>query len=77
MTCRRYVFDLIIYLSSRFGAVTNRLCVQLLTIVMNGFYEGLVQLIDRLVEFALEHMRFSGRTSLVVEDFSFGYGQYL
>ncbi|KAI9461150.1 hypothetical protein HD554DRAFT_2316687 [Boletus coccyginus] len=45
----------------------------LLTIVMNNFYEGQVQLIDRLVDFALENMRFCGRSSLCIEDFSFGF----
>lgn len=41
---------------------------------MNNFYEGQVQLIDRLVEFALEKMRFCGRSSLGIEDFAFGFG---
>ncbi|KAF8124051.1 hypothetical protein EV363DRAFT_1227624 [Boletus edulis] len=45
----------------------------LLTIVINNFYEGQVQLIDRLVEFALENMHFCGRSSLNVEDFAFGF----
>ncbi|KAG8220652.1 hypothetical protein J3R82DRAFT_2920 [Butyriboletus roseoflavus] len=45
----------------------------LLTIVMNNFYEGQVQLIDRLVEFALQNMRFCGRSNLSVEDFAFGF----
>lgn len=44
---------------------------------MNNFYEGQVQLIDRLVEFALENMRFCGRSSLGVGDFAFGFGQSL
>lgn len=42
---------------------------------MNNFYEGQVQLIDRLVEFALENMRVCGRSSLGIEDFAFGFGQ--
>ncbi|KAF8553175.1 hypothetical protein OG21DRAFT_1414806, partial [Imleria badia] len=45
----------------------------LLTIVMNNFYEGQVQLIDRLVEFALKNMRICGRSSLGIEDFAFGF----
>lgn len=41
---------------------------------MNNFYEGQVQLIDRLVEFALGNMRICGRNNLGVEDFAFGFG---
>ena len=50
---------------------------QLLTVVINNFYEGQVQLIDRLVEFALGNMQTCGRSTLGVEDFAFGFGSFL
>ncbi|KAF9221260.1 hypothetical protein BS17DRAFT_711915, partial [Gyrodon lividus] len=45
----------------------------LLTVITNNFYEAHVQLIDRLVEFAMENMRFCARSTLNVEDFAFGF----
>ncbi|KIJ60510.1 hypothetical protein HYDPIDRAFT_51791, partial [Hydnomerulius pinastri MD-312] len=45
----------------------------LLTIITNNFYEAHVQLIDRLVDFAIENMRFCGRSTLSAEDFAFGF----
>lgn len=44
---------------------------------MNNFYEGQIQLIDRLVERALKNMRTCGRSNLGIKDFAFGFGQSL
>ncbi|KIJ14819.1 hypothetical protein PAXINDRAFT_78584, partial [Paxillus involutus ATCC 200175] len=62
------------YFRSRHGmqAVDNDVPT-LLTVITNNFYEAHVQLIDRVVEFAIENMRFCARSTLSVEDFAFGF----
>ncbi|KAL4069131.1 hypothetical protein J3A83DRAFT_4059514, partial [Scleroderma citrinum] len=45
----------------------------LLTAITNIFYEAHMQLIDRLVDAALEHMQFCGQSMLRVDHFAFGF----